>query len=229
MIKMIIFKHKKMPIKKTSLEQKWYYRIAKTFFLILPFVIIILLLLNRKTIVCSAPPASAVDWQKNISYILIFLVSYFLILTVVWKSFLYIIFGGVEDDTRKNNTNKGADETTQSAKSVETKSAEIVRLIPWIIIAIVFTIIALSEGGYITLPKINLDSMRNPDAKSNPVAPSVGNCPVKFNPPCNSVQNGVAMRGGPIPASCECPEGSYFSGTMDNITKGGPYKICVCK
>jgi len=57
------------------------------------------------------------------------------------------------------------------------------------------------------------------------------NCPKQFNPPCGSVQDGElspTMVGGPVPYSCECPEGSYDSGEVDRITPGGPYKICLC-
>lgn len=54
-------------------------------------------------------------------------------------------------------------------------------------------------------------------------------CPTEFHPPCHSVQNGVEMVGGPVPACCEkCPRGSSYSGTMDRVSPGGPYKICVC-
>lgn len=43
--------------------------------------------------------------------------------------------------------------------------------------------------------------------------------------PCG--QGGVS--GLPVPDSCDCPSDTYYSGTTDRITKGGPYKICTCK
>lgn len=53
-------------------------------------------------------------------------------------------------------------------------------------------------------------------------------CPTKSNPPCRSVENGVGVSGVVVPASCECPSDTNFA-QMDNITAGGPYKICTCK
>ena len=53
-------------------------------------------------------------------------------------------------------------------------------------------------------------------------------CPTKSNPPCRSVENGVGVSGVVVPGSCDCPSDTTFAG-MDNITAGGPYKICKCK
>ncbi|KKU94759.1 MAG: Hemagglutinin-related protein [Parcubacteria group bacterium GW2011_GWA1_48_11b] len=53
-------------------------------------------------------------------------------------------------------------------------------------------------------------------------------CPTRSNPPCRSVQNGVGVTGVVVPASCDCPSDTNFA-QMDNITAGGPYKICTCK
>ncbi len=53
-------------------------------------------------------------------------------------------------------------------------------------------------------------------------------CPTTSNPPCHSVQNGVGVSGVVVPASCNCPSDTDFA-QMDNVTAGGPYKICTCK
>lgn len=53
-------------------------------------------------------------------------------------------------------------------------------------------------------------------------------CPAKSNPPCHSVQNGIGVTGVIVPGSCDCPSDTNFA-QMDNITAGGPYKICTCK
>ena len=53
-------------------------------------------------------------------------------------------------------------------------------------------------------------------------------CPTKSNPPCRSVENSVGVSGVVVPASCDCPSDTTFA-QMDNITAGGPYKICTCK
>jgi hypothetical protein len=53
-------------------------------------------------------------------------------------------------------------------------------------------------------------------------------CPTKSNPPCGSVRNGVGVTGVIVPGSCDCPSDTTFA-QMDNVTAGGPYKICTCK
>ena len=53
-------------------------------------------------------------------------------------------------------------------------------------------------------------------------------CLTKSNPPCHSVENGVGVFAVIVPASCNCPSDTDFA-QMDNITAGGPYKICTCK
>ncbi|MFH1971107.1 MAG: putative Ig domain-containing protein [Patescibacteria group bacterium] len=53
-------------------------------------------------------------------------------------------------------------------------------------------------------------------------------CPTKSKPPCRSVENGVGVSAVIVPASCNCPSDTDFA-QMDNITAGGPYKICTCK
>lgn len=58
--------------------------------------------------------------------------------------------------------------------------------------------------------------------------PDVAVCPAKSDPPCHSAVNGVGVTGVIVPGSCDCPSDTVFA-QMDNITQGGPYKICTCK
>ena len=62
----------------------------------------------------------------------------------------------------------------------------------------------------------------------NPAVKKSSTCPTTSNPPCRSVQNGVGVSAVIVPASCNCPSDTNFA-QMDNITAGGPYKICTCK
>jgi hypothetical protein len=213
-----------MPIKKSTLEQKWYYRIAKTLFLILPFIVIIFFLLSKKTIVCDILPVNIFDilWQ-NIGYIIIWLILYFLILTALWRIFLYIAFGGMEDDTQKKESGQ-----TQSANQPEPKSVKIVRLIAIIIILFAFAILLLSKMGYITPSGINTD-LSGQDTKLTPA--SGYTCPAtsaQTSTPCHSAKGGVGVSGVIVPDKCNCPSDTKYA-QMDNITAGGPYKICTCK
>ncbi len=94
-----------MPIKELFLEQKWYYRVAKVFFSILPLLVAVVLFLKGYINIRGISEKNILDiLQKNsvyIVYAVIGLVLYFLILKVIWRGFLYIAFGGLEDDTEK--------------------------------------------------------------------------------------------------------------------------------
>ncbi|OGH07696.1 MAG: hypothetical protein A2W22_00480 [Candidatus Levybacteria bacterium RBG_16_35_11] len=210
-----------MSIKKSFLEKKLLYRATKVFFLILP-ILVIFLLLSGKINICDTSQKSALDiLQKNIVYIAIGLTSYFLILIAVWRLFLYIAFGGLEDDMKK-------EEGDQSAQ-VKSKSPKIMQLIPILIILAVVITFILSEMGYITLPKIDLDNVNVKNVENVENAPRSA-CPAtsaQTATPCNSVRNGIKTSGVIVPASCSCPSDTTYA-QMDNITAGGPYRICTC-
>jgi hypothetical protein len=44
---------------------------------------------------------------------------------------------------------------------------------------------------------------------------------------CGQVVNGIEYTGGLVPSRCDCPKNTHYAG-MDNITPGGPWKICMC-
>jgi len=95
-----------MPIKKSILEQKWYYRIAKVFFLMLPLVVVVILLKSYIDISGISQNNIVAILEKNSAYIVyavVGLISYYLILKGIWRGFLYIAFGGLEDDTTKKS------------------------------------------------------------------------------------------------------------------------------
>jgi len=207
-----------MTIKKSTLEQKWYYRLAKVFFLILPFLIAVLFILKKRIVICSSLiQENILNLSPNyVVFIAVALILYFLFLVWIWRGFLYIVFGGLEDDTKKQENN-------QSSVKTESQHEKTAQIIPFIIALIIFTIIALSLMGYIKLPKINLDNNNNnSDGNSGSAT-----CPTRSNPPCNSVKSGIKTSGVIVPGNCNCPSDTVFA-QMDNITKGGPYKICTC-
>ena len=208
-----------MAIKKSFLEKKLLYRAAKVFFLILP-ILAIFLLLNGKINVCDTSQKSTLDiLQKNIVYIAIGLTSYFLIFIAIWRLFLlYIVFGGLEDDTKKEES----DQSTQ----LRSKQPKIMQLIPILIILAVVIIFILSEMGYITLPKINPNSIGSPKVKTVPKS-TCFTTSAQMGTPCHSVKNGIKTYGVIVPASCSCPSDTTYA-QMDNVTAGGPYKICTC-
>ncbi len=213
-----------MSIKKSSLEQKWYYRAAKVFFLVLPLLIALIFLLNGKVIVCGVLQKNISDFlQKYFIYFLIWLALYYLILSGIWRGFLYVVFGGVADDIKKVSEGRPI--------QAELKPAKMMRTIPFIIILAVIVVFILSEMGYITLPKINIGSFG--DSNMGTVTPkptSKPSCPTtsaQTRTPCHSVKNGVGVSGVIVSAKCKCPNDTTYAQT-DNITAGGPYNICTC-
>jgi len=94
-----------MSIKKSSLESKWYYRVAKIIFLWIPLILVISIIL---LVIISGMKGQALEefatvLENNISlivYSLIGLVIYLLILKGIWRGFLYAVFGGLEDDMK---------------------------------------------------------------------------------------------------------------------------------
>jgi len=207
-----------MPIKKSQLEQKWYYRVAKAFFLILPIVIVIIFLLGLlggKINICDPSPNNILDiLQKYIVYIVVGLLLYYLILNAIWRLFLYIVFGGLEDDKEKKDDDKQA-----AAKSEPSKKEQLMPL--FVILILIAIFFALYFAGYIDLSNF---------FKVTP-SPGPTTChatSAQWGHPCHSVSGGVGVSGLPIPDACSCPTDTKFA-SMDNITPGGPYKICVCR
>lgn len=222
-----------MPIKKSYLEQKWYYRVAKVFFLLLPLLIALIVFLNGGINICYISQKNILDiLQKNIVYVAIGLVLYYLILIGIWRCFLYIAFGGLEDDAKNKDGNQPA--------PIRSKQTKIIQLIPVIIILGVVAVYLLSKMGYITLPNLNKSRFfENLNVKSTTTPKSTtpksttpkSTCPAtsaQTSTPCRSVKNGVGVGGIIVPASCNCPSDTTYAG-MDNISSGGPYKICSCK
>lgn len=211
-----------MAIKKSTLEQKWYYRLAKVFFLLLPFLIAIIFVLRKRVVVCTAPfQENIFDPDPNyIIFLVVALILYFLLLKWLWRGFLYIFFGGLDDDTKKQESN-------QSSGEIKPKHKKTAQVMPLIIAFIIFAIIALSLMGYIKLPRINPDDTSiDLNNKSGSIT-----CPTtsaQTATPCRSTQGGVGVSGVIVHDSCKCPNDTTYSGTTDYVTPGGPYKICTC-
>lgn len=208
-----------MAIKKSILEKKMLYRAAKALLLILP-ILVIFLLSKGQINICTSSQKSILDMpQEYVVYIAIGVMSYYLILIAAWRLFLYIVFGGLEEDTKKQ-------EKDQPPVQVGSKPSGTMQIIPIIIILSIVIIFILSEMGYIKLPKINLKSPEISKEKTAPVSTCYATS-AQMSTPCGSVRNGVRTSGVIVPASCNCPGDTTYA-QMDNITAGGPYKICTC-
>src|SRR3990167_6064792 len=199
-----------MTTTKSKLEEKWYFRVLKVFFLILPLLIVIFLLLNGKIDICNIPQENISDIpEKSIVYILIGLALYYLILSVIWRIFLYLVFGGLVDD-KKN-----------SKSVIESASANNGGLLLLLVFIIVLFLMAYFN---VNLPKqfntfTQFFSSTN-DGNNSGGGGSKITCPTKSNPPCNSVKTGIRTSGVIVPGNCNCPSDTEYA-QMDNITKGG--------
>jgi hypothetical protein len=83
-----------MSIKKSFLEQKWYYRVAKMFYWLLPLLILAFDFFGYLVGSDSAYIGYFVSTLFG-------LIPYYLIVYGIWRVFLYIKFGGLENDTKK--------------------------------------------------------------------------------------------------------------------------------
>jgi hypothetical protein len=93
-----------MPIKKSNLEQRWYYRIVKVFFILLPLLVITFIFFKGYLTIDISPIDIDAIIEKNgvsIMYAVGGLVLYYVVLKGIWRGFLYVVFGGLEDDTKK--------------------------------------------------------------------------------------------------------------------------------
>jgi len=199
-----------MPIKKSYLEQKWYYRVAKVFFWVLPFLVIAIMFLRVGGNILDI-------LEKNIVYIAIGLVLYLLILKIIWRIFLYITFGGLEDDTRK----KGS-EATQSVNPAA-------QVVPFIILVAVFAIVVLSQTGYIKLPRINLDSGQSSHTYGASCTSSDGKTGLYgTNGDCYTCSAGATAVTNPINNNCSNGiAGVYCCGTAGGNNGGNGSSKCI--
>ena len=216
-----------MTIKRSSLEQKWYYRLMKIIFLMLPILIVLLLLLTKKKLFyCSVAQVDLSSFWHD--YFLIFLaglILYYLLINVIWKGILYILYGGIENDKEVKSVNDG-----EAPEVIKTKRTSSSGLIPYIILIAVILTMLLANAGIITLPKINPGFLGN--VNSTTVTPKPNNtCPAtsaQTSTPCHtSVDRGIGVTGIIVPSTCNCPSDTTYA-SMDNITAGGPHKICTC-
>jgi len=201
-----------MPIKKTELERKWYYRVLKVFFIILPIVLLLLLLFRYRNITCTVVPPGIPD-PFTLALIIAALVLYYPLLRLLRWAALYLIYGGVVDDLERGPVSPAAMKTPPS------KTAQIV---PLILLIIILVLGALIATGRITLPKLTTTNRTMTPGSTCPATSA------ETATPCGSVSGGVGVSGVIVPARCSCPSDTTYA-SMDNVTIGGPYRICTCK
>lgn len=111
-----------MPIKQSTLEEKWCYRVAKTSLYFLPWVAVYIRLRGMGL-------TDITIWQKNgthildgkagdITGIIVGIIAYYVLLNLLWRLVLYLVFGGLEKDAKA----KAAASPLPNAQAVETAS-----------------------------------------------------------------------------------------------------------
>jgi hypothetical protein len=200
-----------MPIKKSFFESKWYYRVLKVILLVLPLIFLLVLVLKQKVLLCAIKPGVFTDLPLRPFLLLALgLILYYLFVKAVWRLALYMMYGGLEDDTKREGG-----QPAQPGKKV----------ILFAILALAaIAIYAASRFGYIALPESwTGGGVLRSSPKSNCPATSA-----QTSTPCGTSGGGIGVSGVIVRDSCNCPSDTRFSGTKDVITPGGPYKICTC-
>ena len=166
-----------MPIKRSSLEQKWYYRPVKALFLILPLGVFLIVFLKGNINICNISQENIRTlFQNNVLYFVIGLLIYFLILEGIWRLFLYIIFGRLEADTKPKNSqaSQSAVQTPQPAspaaqsvdsaaqpapvKSKPTKKVGFCLIASVLVVLVIFALVLLGKS---LIPGIDLSFLNH--------------------------------------------------------------------
>lgn len=204
-----------MPLRKSSLDRKWYFKWGKFFYLLLPVSVFLFLFFKGNLIICNISPANiSTLLRENYTFFILGYIAYFLILEVIWRLFLYIVFGRVINDTKGSQATQSASQTTR------------ITITEWIltgIVLVILVIFVLSQMGVITLPRIDLDFVNNSHVTPSP---ELG-CQVPAGLCVDG--NGMEMIGFAWPQRCGCPEGYPMDPDfLDVVTPGGPYVMCFC-
>jgi len=131
-----------MPIKKSFLEHNVFYRLIKVFTIIFPFLAF--------AIVYSKGYVTENNLsENNIIFAVIAIIAYIIIVSVGWGIFSYIVFGGVEDDTKKpviaaQPALAAADQAALKQAAANQAAGPLVAFL--VIIIFIVIIFALSDG-----------------------------------------------------------------------------------
>ena len=197
-----------MPIKKSTLEQKASYRIAKVIFGLLPFIVAGIYFAVQKNIydfvACPQQLSKLSDVSlatlfkigpcQTVSFVIIGLILYFVILALIWRIAIYLIFGGVENDLLKNTPAGAQADPKASARNNG------LALFLIIIVIIIFALFYYSQAA--PSPNNNKKNTNNYTVPNN-------NVPNKVTPHC-------------VPTGCGalwyCSGTYYLNGVSRNIT-----------
>ncbi|TRZ53490.1 hypothetical protein D4R99_00715, partial [bacterium] len=89
-----------MSIKRSLLENKWYYRVGKVLFWAPPLLLIALVALTDWQVYYNFFQYGGNIFEVTSFYLILAAVSYLIIFSIVLQVFFYIVFGGVENDMK---------------------------------------------------------------------------------------------------------------------------------
>lgn len=196
-----------MPIKKSTLEKSLLYRIIKICFLIIPLIVIATLFFKGDIVIPEITQKNLAEViQKNIVYLIylvIGLILYYLILKIVWRGFLYLAYGGLEDDTVKKGS---VMDKAQQANQVAA---------PIIVLIIIIVIVFLFQTGQLKMSDLNFN--KKSSQTYGTVCTSNGKSGLYgTNGSCITCSGGTAVTS-PINSNCsKSLAGVYCCGSGDN-------------
>jgi len=119
-------------------------------------------------------------------------------------------------------------------KEKKNHGSKIMGALPYILLGIILSLMALHYFGIIDLSKYrpkfmdsNSESKGIPSGKCPKTSCDTGVCchSSEYDP---SIETNVAVYAVITYDKCECPSDTTYEGNRDTITPGGPYKICIC-
>lgn len=131
-----------MPILQSHLNKHWYYRLSKVIVLLLP-ILVVASAFFAKEIPINRLSNATYGWAVG-------LMAYYVTVAVVWRMFLYIFFGGLQDDTKKKAAEPSATPTVvqiaPAAQPPVNRSASGVGIFLFMLIMFIFIAIAIAAS-----------------------------------------------------------------------------------
>ncbi|MFZ2038855.1 MAG: hypothetical protein WAV11_02875 [Minisyncoccia bacterium] len=144
-----------MSIKRSLLESKWYFRVMKVLFWAPPLLLIAFVAVTDWQTYYSFSQTSGNIFDIKSFYVILAAISYLIIVGIIFRIFLYIVFGGLENDIKPKVV--PITQVAQSAPALDGSAAVVNYLkqaeqrkgeaVTWIILIIIFIWAAVYYSG----------------------------------------------------------------------------------
>ncbi len=153
-----------MPIKRSLLESKWYYRTAKTLLLLVPLFLVLYAFgmgfINFNWLFSADVLKTIAANNVLVGEVVGALIVYYVVLAIVSHIFFYLVFGGIEDDRPKAQpqvTPTPVQQATRNASSgdavtqyIEAREKRTGEMILWIIFLLAVLFVAFYGNQHST-------------------------------------------------------------------------------